>query len=179
MGHGAPYYIWFDPLLYCYFTCKISKEARVAKVLKKKTEEVRKEGATRGVTRRCLWSPNTHCGEQKLSPTLKKSPAKTLCTRTMESREDLNTIFPFLPLILRSSSLFWPPKALAVLKALSNGPDYSGVDSGAIFFDAIIDLRDCIFLSGERLAPSAHRGYVIFFDQVRISWLFSLGFFNF
>ncbi|XXG89532.1 hypothetical protein AAC387_Pa12g1512 [Persea americana] len=84
----------------------------------------------------------------------------------MESREDLNTIFPFLPLILRSSSLFWPPKALAVLKALSNGPDYSGVDSGAIFFDAIIDLRDCIFLSGERLAPSAHRGYVIFFDRL-------------
>ncbi|RWR96705.1 hypothetical protein CKAN_02610300 [Cinnamomum micranthum f. kanehirae] len=84
----------------------------------------------------------------------------------MESREDLNSIFPFLPLILRSSSLFWPPKALAALKALSSGPNYSGVDSGAIFFDAIIDLRDCVSLSGESLAPSAHRGYVLFFDQL-------------
>lgn len=74
MGHGAPYYIWFDPLLYCYFTCKISKEARVAKVLKKKNR-----GAAEGrsnsrcdtevslIAQHALWGTEALSDPQKVS----------------------------------------------------------------------------------------------------------------
>ncbi|XP_010908399.1 poly(ADP-ribose) glycohydrolase 1 [Elaeis guineensis] len=84
----------------------------------------------------------------------------------MEQREDLNSILPFLPLILRSSSLFWPSKALESLKALALGPDVSHVDSGEVLFDAILDLRDSIGLSSERLASRTADGYALFFDEL-------------
>ncbi|XP_058094390.1 poly(ADP-ribose) glycohydrolase 1-like isoform X2 [Magnolia sinica] len=84
----------------------------------------------------------------------------------MENREDLNSILPLLPLILRSSSLCWPSKALESLKALSRGPQYSQVNSGAILFDAIVDLRDSIGLSKERLRLHAADGYALFFDDL-------------
>ncbi|XP_008788278.2 poly(ADP-ribose) glycohydrolase 1 [Phoenix dactylifera] len=84
----------------------------------------------------------------------------------MEKREDLNSILPFLPIILRSSSLFWPSKALESLKALALGPDVSRVDSGEVLFDAILDLRDAIGLSSERLASRAADGYALFFDEL-------------
>ncbi|XP_020686347.2 poly(ADP-ribose) glycohydrolase 1 [Dendrobium catenatum] len=84
----------------------------------------------------------------------------------MECREDLKSILPFLPFILRSSSLFWPSKALDSLKALALGPDLSHVNSGEILFDAIIDIRDSLGLSHERLAPNAVDGYSLFFDEL-------------
>lgn len=87
----------------------------------------------------------------------------------MEEREDLKSILPFLSLILRSSSLFWPPKALESLKALALGPDLSRVDSGEILFDVILDLRESIGLSNDLLAWKAADGYSLFFDDVRIS----------
>lgn len=84
----------------------------------------------------------------------------------MERREDLKSILPLLPFILRSSSLFWPPKALESLKALALGPDLSRVDSGEILFDAILDIRDSLGLSHERLASHAGDGYSLFFDEL-------------
>ncbi|CAA6668144.1 unnamed protein product [Spirodela intermedia] len=84
----------------------------------------------------------------------------------MESRQDLASILPLMPLTLRSSSLFWPPKAVDALKALSLGPDVSRVDSGKILFDAIIELRDSVRLSGEPLAFTAADGYTVFFDEL-------------
>ncbi|KAJ4949929.1 hypothetical protein NE237_005598 [Protea cynaroides] len=84
----------------------------------------------------------------------------------METREDLKSIFPFLPLLLRSSSLFWPSQVVEALKALSRGPEHSRVDSGEVLFLAISDLRDSLGLSSERLAVSAAEGYAIFFDEL-------------
>ncbi|PKA61597.1 Poly(ADP-ribose) glycohydrolase 1 [Apostasia shenzhenica] len=85
----------------------------------------------------------------------------------MELREDLKSIVPFLPFIVRSSTLiYWPPKALESLKSLSLGPDISRVDSGEILFDAIVDLRDSLGLSSEPMAPHAAEGYSLFFDEL-------------
>ncbi|KAK8950911.1 Poly(ADP-ribose) glycohydrolase 1 [Platanthera zijinensis] len=84
----------------------------------------------------------------------------------MERREDLKSILPLLPFILRSSSLFWPSKALESLKALALGPDLSRVSSGEILFDAIVDIRDSLGLSHERLASHAGDGYSLFFDEL-------------
>ncbi|PON59176.1 Poly(ADP-ribose) glycohydrolase [Parasponia andersonii] len=84
----------------------------------------------------------------------------------MEDREDLNSILPYLPLVLRSSSLFWPSQALEVLKALAAGPDQSRVLSGELLFLAISDLRHSLSLSAEPLAHSAPQGYALFFDEL-------------
>ncbi|KAF3795073.1 Poly(ADP-ribose) glycohydrolase 1 [Nymphaea thermarum] len=82
----------------------------------------------------------------------------------MEKRKDLNSILPFLPLTLRCSSLCWPPLALEALKVLSRGPAQSKVDSGDVLFDAIVDLRHHLGLSGESLAWAAGKGYTRFFS---------------
>lgn len=87
----------------------------------------------------------------------------------MEEREDLASILPYLPLILRSSSLFWPSKTLESLKALSLGPDVSRVDAGEVLFDAIIDLRESIGISGQDISPSSAEGYALSFDDVNSS----------
>ncbi|KAL5990734.1 hypothetical protein ACLOJK_011638 [Asimina triloba] len=84
----------------------------------------------------------------------------------MESREDLKSILPFLPLILLSSSICWPSKTVESLKVLSRGPQFSEVDSGAILFDAIVALRDSIGLSKERLSQYTADGYALFFDDL-------------
>ncbi|ONK73195.1 uncharacterized protein A4U43_C04F28260 [Asparagus officinalis] len=83
-----------------------------------------------------------------------------------ETREDLKSILPYLPLIHRSLSLFWPPKALESLKALALGPDLSRVDSGEVLFDAILDLRESVGLAGDPLAWRAAEGYALFFDEL-------------
>lgn len=87
----------------------------------------------------------------------------------MESREDLKSILPYLPLVVRSSSLSWSSQAVVeALKAMARGPSYSGVNSGEVLFLAISDLRRHSFcLSPEPLAPSARRGYAFFFDEVK------------
>ncbi|XP_068665005.1 poly(ADP-ribose) glycohydrolase 1-like [Aristolochia californica] len=82
-----------------------------------------------------------------------------------ETRQDLNSILPFLPLVVGSSSLLWPSRTIEALKALSEGPGFSGVDSGAVFFDTILEIRDSVGLSGELLDPHAAAGYALFFDE--------------
>uniref|UniRef100_A0A6V7QVX4 poly(ADP-ribose) glycohydrolase n=1 Tax=Ananas comosus var. bracteatus TaxID=296719 RepID=A0A6V7QVX4_ANACO len=90
----------------------------------------------------------------------------------MAKWEDVESILPFLPLILRSSSssssfaLFWPPRALESLKALALGPDVSRVASGEVLFDAILDLRDSLGLSQHPLAHAAADGFALFFDEL-------------
>ncbi|KAJ7949870.1 Poly(ADP-ribose) glycohydrolase 1 [Quillaja saponaria] len=84
----------------------------------------------------------------------------------MENREDLKSILPYLPLLLRSSTLFWPPQVVEALKAMARGPDHSRVDSGELLFLAISDLRNCLCLSSEPLAPSTPQGYALFFDEL-------------
>ncbi|XP_020105070.1 poly(ADP-ribose) glycohydrolase 1-like isoform X2 [Ananas comosus] len=94
----------------------------------------------------------------------------------MAKWEDVESILPYLPLILRSSSssssssssfaLFWPPRALESLKALALGPDVSRVASGEVLFDAILDLRDSIGLSQHPLAHAAADGFALFFDEL-------------
>ncbi|XP_062170299.1 poly(ADP-ribose) glycohydrolase 1-like isoform X2 [Alnus glutinosa] len=86
----------------------------------------------------------------------------------MESREDLKSILPYLPLLVRSSSLSWPSVAVEeALKAMAKGPDHSMVDTGEALFVAITALRrlsPC--LSSEPLDPSASHGYAFFFDEL-------------
>ncbi|XP_028764627.1 poly(ADP-ribose) glycohydrolase 1 isoform X4 [Neltuma alba] len=84
----------------------------------------------------------------------------------MEDREDLRSILPFLPLLLRSSSLFWPSQVVEALKALGRGPLHSQVDSGELLFLAISDLRNSLCLCTQPLAPSASQGYAFFFDEL-------------
>lgn len=84
----------------------------------------------------------------------------------MESREDLKSILPFLPVVLRSSSLFWPSQVIEALKALSRGPDHSRVDSGKVLFLAISDIRQSLSLTTEIFTPSAADGYSLFFDEL-------------
>ncbi|PWA89685.1 poly (ADP-ribose) glycohydrolase [Artemisia annua] len=84
----------------------------------------------------------------------------------MENREDLNSIIGFLPVVLRSSSLFWPSKVVEALKALSKGPDHSKVDSGESLFLAISDIRQSLNLTGDVLAFSTGDGFSLFFDNL-------------
>ncbi|XP_041013592.1 poly(ADP-ribose) glycohydrolase 1 isoform X1 [Juglans microcarpa x Juglans regia] len=86
----------------------------------------------------------------------------------MESRQDLKSILPYLPLLIRSSSLSWPSEAMVeALKAMARGPSHSGVNSGEVLFLAISDLRNHTFyLSSDVLAPFAPYGYALFFDDL-------------
>ncbi|AEC08598.1 Poly(ADP-ribose) glycohydrolase 1 [Arabidopsis thaliana] len=82
----------------------------------------------------------------------------------MENREDLNSILPYLPLVIRSSSLYWPPRVVEALKAMSEGPSHSQVDSGEVLRQAIFDMRRS--LSFSTLEPSASNGYAFLFDEL-------------
>lgn len=85
----------------------------------------------------------------------------------IESRdEDLKSMLPFLPLALRSSTLFWPSQVVETLKSMAAGPDQSGVNSGEALFYSISNIRHSLSLSNQRLASSAQHGYVLFFDKV-------------
>ncbi|GFY81260.1 poly (ADP-ribose) glycohydrolase [Actinidia rufa] len=86
----------------------------------------------------------------------------------MEDRVDLESMLPYLPVLVRSTSLFWPSQVVEALKALSRGPHHSRVDSGEVLFLAISDLRQSLSLShsSERLASSASDGYALFFDDL-------------
>ncbi|KAK3035394.1 hypothetical protein RJ639_032922 [Escallonia herrerae] len=84
----------------------------------------------------------------------------------MENREELESMLPFLPVLLRSSSLFWPPAAVEALKALARGPDHSKVDSGEVLFLAISDIRLSLNLAADPLASAAAHGYALFFDDL-------------
>ncbi|CAN8315614.1 unnamed protein product [Cochlearia groenlandica] len=84
----------------------------------------------------------------------------------MENREDLESILPYLPLLIRSSSLYWPPRVVEALKAMSEGPSQSRVDSGEVLWQAISDMRRSLSLSSRFLAPSASHGYALLFDEM-------------
>lgn len=84
----------------------------------------------------------------------------------MEEREDLKSIVPYLPVVLRSSSLFWPSQVVEILKSLSDGPEQSHVLSGELLSVAISDLRRSLSLSSEPLSPFASQGYALFFDEL-------------
>ncbi|KAF7133044.1 hypothetical protein RHSIM_Rhsim09G0002600 [Rhododendron simsii] len=88
----------------------------------------------------------------------------------MEDREDLRSLLPYLPVVSRSSSLFWPSQVVEALKALSGGPHHSRVDSGEVLFLAIADLRQSLSLTqfSDSLAFAAADGYSLFFDDVNI-----------
>lgn len=77
-----------------------------------------------------------------------------------------SSMLPFLPLILRGGSFFWPPGALKALKALAKGPESSLVDSGEVLYDSIMDLRHEVGLKEERLKKFSQKGYALFFDDV-------------
>ncbi|KAM2970092.1 hypothetical protein FF2_017104 [Malus domestica] len=85
---------------------------------------------------------------------------------TMEGREDLKSILEYLPVVVRSCSLFWPPQVVDALKVLAGGPDQSGVHSGELLFIAISDLRHSLLLSSHPFAPSAPYGYALFFNEL-------------
>ncbi|KAI8537138.1 hypothetical protein RHMOL_Rhmol09G0002400 [Rhododendron molle] len=86
----------------------------------------------------------------------------------MEDREDLRSILAYLPVVSRSSSLFWPSQVVEALKALSSGPHHSRVDSGEVLFLAIADLRQSLSLThfSDSLAFAAADGYSLFFDDL-------------
>ncbi|KAJ8774097.1 hypothetical protein K2173_009528 [Erythroxylum novogranatense] len=85
----------------------------------------------------------------------------------METREDLGSIVSLLPLLIRSSNVFWPSQAVELLKTLSKGPAFSNVNTGETLFVAISDLRGLIpTLPANRLAPFSHEGYALFFDEL-------------
>ncbi|KAK4834071.1 hypothetical protein QYF36_016343 [Acer negundo] len=83
----------------------------------------------------------------------------------MESREDFKSILPYLPLLVRSSTLFWPSRVVEALKALARGPHHSRVDSGEVLSVAISDIRSSL-AQFEPLAPFAPDGYALFFDEL-------------
>ncbi|XP_031391429.1 poly(ADP-ribose) glycohydrolase 1-like isoform X2 [Punica granatum] len=85
----------------------------------------------------------------------------------MEDREDVRSIIPFLPLVLRSSTLSWPSAAAEeALEALSKGPELSHVDSGQLMAVAISDIRNSVGLSSGPFARFAAEGYALFFDEL-------------
>ncbi|XP_015879507.3 poly(ADP-ribose) glycohydrolase 1 isoform X1 [Ziziphus jujuba] len=83
-----------------------------------------------------------------------------------EGREDLKSIMGYLPLVWRSSCIFWPSQTVEALKVIAGGPEQSHIDSGELLFVAISDLRHSLSLSAEPLAPSAPDGYGLFFNQL-------------
>ncbi|GER42084.1 poly(ADP-ribose) glycohydrolase [Striga asiatica] len=82
----------------------------------------------------------------------------------MESRADFRSILPFLPVILRSSAVLWPPSVAEALKSLSKGPVHSNVNSGQLFALALADLRNSLGL--HPISPSASLGLSLFFDDL-------------
>ncbi|XP_059074287.1 poly(ADP-ribose) glycohydrolase 1 isoform X2 [Cryptomeria japonica] len=76
------------------------------------------------------------------------------------------SILPFLPLIIRGTSFFWPPGTQYALKTLSRGPSASFVDSGETLFDFIARIRQTIGLKQDGLCPFVDKGYALFFDDL-------------
>ncbi|KAK7354903.1 hypothetical protein VNO80_14145 [Phaseolus coccineus] len=82
--------------------------------------------------------------------------------KKMEKSEELRSILPYLPLQMRSSSLFWPSQAAETLRKLGGGR----VHSGDLLFQEISHLRNALSLSSKPLSPSTSLGYAHFFDKV-------------
>ncbi|GAV67165.1 PARG_cat domain-containing protein [Cephalotus follicularis] len=79
----------------------------------------------------------------------------------LEGREDLGSIREHLPpVVIRSSSLFWPPKVVEALKTMSKGPQHSQLNSGHLLSLAISHI------SAQPLPHSASLGFSLFFDEL-------------
>lgn len=91
--------------------------------------------------------------------------AQTVFKMTILADDDCS-ILPFIPLIMRSNSFYWPPRALDAIKALAGGPGSSFVDSGEALFDFIVDIRQELGLQDEPLKQFAGKGYALFFDDL-------------
>ncbi|XWS20665.1 hypothetical protein CRYUN_Cryun31cG0122600 [Craigia yunnanensis] len=84
----------------------------------------------------------------------------------MEERAELDSILPYLPLLIGSSCrLLWTSKVVEALEAMSRGPDHSRVNCGEVLSIAISDMRASLSLP-EPLAPFAPQGYALFFDEL-------------
>ncbi|XVE76664.1 hypothetical protein DITRI_Ditri12bG0192200 [Diplodiscus trichospermus] len=84
----------------------------------------------------------------------------------MEKTAELDSILPYLPLVIGSSRrLLWPFKLVEALEAMSRGPDHSRVNSGEVLGIAISDMRASLSLP-EPLASFAPQGYALFFDEL-------------
>ncbi|XP_044465083.1 poly(ADP-ribose) glycohydrolase 1-like isoform X5 [Mangifera indica] len=94
----------------------------------------------------------------------------------MDKRQDLKSILPYLPLLVRESTLFWPSKVVEALKSMAKGPEHSRVNSGEMLSVAICDIRSSVSLL-EPLAPFALNGYALFFDDELIGALLACSFF--
>ncbi|KAG9132800.1 hypothetical protein Leryth_026316 [Lithospermum erythrorhizon] len=85
----------------------------------------------------------------------------------MENREDLRSILPFLPLVLRSGSLTWHPPVAEKLETLSKGPHHSKINTGEALFSTISSLRDSLeFDYSDSHARHVSGGYSLYFDSV-------------
>ncbi|MBA0760755.1 hypothetical protein Gotri_023479 [Gossypium trilobum] len=83
----------------------------------------------------------------------------------MEDSAELESILPYLPLVIGSSRrLLWPSKVVEALEAMSRGPDHSRVNCGEVLSIAISDMRASLSLA-DPLALSAPLGYALFFDE--------------
>ncbi|XP_017623444.2 poly(ADP-ribose) glycohydrolase 1-like isoform X1 [Gossypium arboreum] len=84
----------------------------------------------------------------------------------MEDSAELESILPYLPLVIGSSRrLLWPSKVVEALEAMSRGPDHSRVNCGEVLSIAISDMRASLSLA-DPLALSAPLGYALFFDEL-------------
>ncbi|KAJ0092425.1 hypothetical protein Patl1_27087 [Pistacia atlantica] len=83
----------------------------------------------------------------------------------MEKREDLKWVLPYLPLLVRSSTLFWPSKVVEALRSMAKGPKHNRVNSGEVLSVAICDIKSSLSLF-EPLMPFALNGYALFFDDL-------------
>ncbi|WZY90150.1 hypothetical protein YC2023_046885 [Brassica napus] len=83
----------------------------------------------------------------------------------MEKREDLRSMLQYLPLLVQSSSLVWPPSVEQELQTMSTGPSESMVISGEALALRITSMRRSLSLNVSDLAPYALQGYALFFDE--------------
>ncbi|CAH8320107.1 unnamed protein product [Eruca vesicaria subsp. sativa] len=83
----------------------------------------------------------------------------------MEKREDLRSLLEYLPLVVQSSSLVWPPSLKKELQTMSTGPSESMVNSGEALALRITSMRKSFSLNASDLAPYASQGYALFFDE--------------
>ncbi|XP_010522254.1 PREDICTED: probable poly(ADP-ribose) glycohydrolase 2 [Tarenaya hassleriana] len=83
----------------------------------------------------------------------------------MENKADLKSILPYLPLVVQSSSLVWPPPVAQELETMSRGPSHSKVNSGKALASRITGMRKSVSLDPSCLATFALQGYALFFDE--------------
>ncbi|KAJ1418975.1 hypothetical protein SESBI_15581 [Sesbania bispinosa] len=79
----------------------------------------------------------------------------------MEKREDLSSILPYLPPVMRSSSLFWRSQVVERLRELGTAGSTRAISCSSPFLTL-----GTLFLSLEPLDPSAALGYPLFFDEL-------------